>query len=134
MMLREMLKNDFEISEAADGSACLSIIENEKTDISLILLDIVMPVMNGFDVLDEMNKTNIIDNIPVIMITSDDSDQNIRKAYDLGVSDYISRPFDSKVIYRRIFNTIKLYAKQRRLISMVTRESREKERTNRMMI
>lgn len=72
----------------------------------------VMPVMDGYEVLDYMNKNHWIDDIPVIVISGEDSESYVRKAYEMGVSDYISRPFDVKVVYQRVINTIKLYAKQ----------------------
>lgn len=134
MVLREMLQGDFDLLEAADGATCLSMLEDGKSSISLILLDIVMPAMSGFDVLAELNRLEITDDLPVIIITADDSAQNLRRAYDLGASDYISRPFDANIVRRRILNTIKLYAKQRRLLSIATRETRKQERSNRMMI
>ena len=99
-----------------------------------MLLDIIMPEMDGFEVLDYMAEHHWIDDIPVIMISSEDSTSSIRKAYEFGVSDYISRPFDSRVVYQRVFNTIKLYAKQRRLISLVSDQMYEKDKNNRMMI
>ena len=99
-----------------------------------MLLDIVMPEMDGFEVLAAMNQNHWIEDIPVIMISSEDSDSYIRRAYEMGVSDYISRPFDAKIVYQRVLNMIKLYAKQRRLIHLVTRQIYEKERNNRMMI
>ena len=79
-----------------------------------------MPGMDGFGVLKEMNARHWMEDIPVIMISSEDSAQHIRRAYDLGVADYINRPFDSEVVYRRVFNTIKLYARQRRLTAIVS--------------
>ena len=133
-ILSEMLHNDFRILEAADGEQALRILQQQGTGISLVLLDIIMPVMDGFGVLSYMAREHIIDDIPVIMISSDDSEKNIRRAYELGVSDYISRPFDSKVVYQRVFNTIKLYAKQRRLITLVTDQIYEKEKNSRMMV
>ena len=99
-----------------------------------MLLDIVMPEMDGFEVLAAMNQNHWIEDIPVIMISSEDSDSYIRRAYEMGVSDYISRPFDAKIVYQRVLNMIKLYAKQRRLIRLVTRQIYEKERNNRMLI
>ena len=75
-----------------------------------MLLDLLMPVMDGFEVLASMNRSHMLENLPVIMISSEDSDAFIRRAYEQGVSDYISRPFDAKVVYRRVYNTIKLYA------------------------
>lgn len=133
-ILSEMLRNDYRILEASNGAECVSILEQYGTGISLILLDIVMPVMDGFEVLNYINRNNWLDDMPVIMISSEGSDSFIRKAYELGVSDYISRPFDAKVVAQRVFNTIKLYAKQRRLISLVTDQINEKEKSNSMMI
>lgn len=133
-LLREMIGPEFEILEAENGAECLDMLRRYGTGISLVLLDIVMPVMDGFEVLEKMNKNHWIDDIPVIMISSEDSAAFIRRAYDMGVSDYISRPFDAQVVYRRVMNTIKLYARQRRLINLVTDQVYEKEKNNRMMI
>ena len=133
-ILKEILKEDYRILEAANGEECLEQLERSGTGISLVLLDIVMPEMDGFEVLAAMNQNHWIEDIPVIMIYSEDSDSYIRRAYEMGVSDYISRPFDAKIVYQRVLNMIKLYAKQRRLIHLVTRQIYEKERNNRMMI
>lgn len=133
-ILKEILKEDCRILEAANGEECLEQLERSGTGISLVLLDIVMPEMDGFEVLAAMNQNHWIEDIPVIMISSEDSDSYIRRAYEMGVSDYISRPFDAKIVYQRVLNMIKLYAKQRRLIHLVTRQIYEKERNNRMMI
>ena len=133
-ILKEILKEDYRILEAANGEECLEQLERYGTGISLVLLDIVMPEMDGFEVLAAMNQNHWIEDIPVIMISSEDSDSYIRRAYEMGVSDYISRPFDAKIVYQRVLNMIKLYAKQRRLIRMVTDQIYEKERNNRMMI
>ena len=133
-ILKEILKEDYRILEAANGEECLEQLERSGTGISLVLLDIVMPEIDGFEVLAAMNQNHWIEDIPVIMISSEDSDSYIRRAYEMGVSDYISRPFDAKIVYQRVLNMIKLYAKQRRLIRLVTRQIYEKERNNRMMI
>lgn len=133
-ILSEMLHTDFRILEAEDGAQALEMLQQQGTGISLVLLDIIMPVLDGFGVLSYMAREHIIEDIPVIMISSDDSEKNIRRAYELGVSDYISRPFDVKVVYQRVFNTIKLYAKQRRLITLVTDQIYEKEKSSRMMV
>ena len=133
-ILKEILKEDYRILEAANGEECLEQLERSGTGISLVLLDIVMSEMDGFEVLAAMNQNHWIEDIPVIMISSEDSDSYIRRAYEMGVSDYISRPFDAKIVYQRVLNMIKLYAKQRRLIHLVTRQIYEKERNNRMMI
>lgn len=133
-ILSEMLGNEYIIHEAASGEECIDLLSQYGTGISLVLLDIIMPEMDGFEVLDYMAEHHWIDDIPVIMISSEDSASSIRKAYEFGVSDYISRPFDSRVVYQRVFNTIKLYAKQRRLISLVSDQMYEKDKNNRMMI
>ena len=133
-ILKEILKEDYRILEAANGEECLEQLERSGTGISLVLLDIVMPEMDGFEVLAAMNQNHWIEDIPVIMISSEDSDSYIRRAYEMGVSDCISRPFDAKIVYQRVLNMIKLYAKQRRLIRLVTRQIYEKERNNRMLI
>lgn len=133
-ILSEILGSDYNILEAANGKECLAMLEQYDTGIALILLDIVMPVMDGFEVLAAMNRNHWIEDIPVIMISSEDSDPVVRHAYEMGVSDYVSRPFDASIVYRRVFNTIKLYAKQRRLISLVTSQTREKEKNTQMMV
>ena len=132
--LADILKDKYNIIEAEDGRSGLEVLEKRKDDIVLVILDIVMPGMDGFEVLNYMNNNNWIEDIPVILISSEDSNQYIRRAYEMGVSDYISRPFDAKVVYQRVLNTIKLYAKQRRLINLITDQVYEKEKNNKMMI
>lgn len=133
-MLGQMLGSRFDIAEAASGEACLQLLEQNATGISIVLLDIHMPGIDGFTVLEEMNQKNLLEQIPVIMISSEDTVDAVRRAFDLGASDYISRPFDAKVVYQRIINTIQLYAKQRRLRAMAADLAFEKERASRMMI
>ena len=133
-MLGQMLGSRFDIAEAASGEACLQLLEQNATGISIVLLDIHMPGIDGFTVLEEMNQKNLLEQIPVIMISSEDTVDAVRRAFDLGASDYISRPFDAKVVYQRIINTIQLYAKQRRLSAMAAELAFEKERASRMMI
>lgn len=133
-ILAEMLGDEYRIHEAASGKECIKLLDQYGTGISLVLLDIVMPEMDGFEVLDYMAEHHWIEDIPVIMISSEDSVSSIRKAYELGVSDYISRPFDAHVVYQRVLNTIKLYAKQRRLITLVSDQMYERDKNNRMMV
>lgn len=133
-MLGQMLGSRFDIAEAASGEACLQLLEQNATGISIVLLDIHMPGIDGFTVLEEMNQKNLLEQIPVIMISSEDTVDAVRRAFDLGASDYISCPFDAKVVYQRIINTIQLYAKQRRLSAMAADLAFEKERASRMMI
>ena len=133
-ILAEILKDEYRILEAANGEECIDLLKQYGTGIALLILDINMPVMDGFEVLALMNRKNWIEDIPVIMISSEDSASYVRRAYEMGASDYISRPFDVQVVHQRVSNTIKLYAKQRRLISLVTDQIREKEKNNQMMI
>ena len=133
-ILSSMLGDQFSIMEASSGEECLELLKQYGTGISIVLLDILMPGMSGFDVLRYMNSDHWIDDIPVIMISSDYTAESVREAYDLGVTDYIRRPFDSKIVFHRVFNTIKLYSKQRRLVHLVTDQINEKEKNNDMMI
>ena len=133
-LLAEMLGSEYKITEAENGEECMAALKQRGTGISLILLDIVMPVADGFDVLDYMTSTHRIEDIPVIMISSENSEETVRKAYEFGVTDYISRPFDTRVVHQRVANTIKLYSKQKNLTKLVTEQVNEKEKNNRMMI
>ncbi len=133
-ILTEMLKSEYKILEACNGEECLYMLQQYGTGISIVLLDIVMSKMDGFQVLSVMNRNHWIEDIPVVMISGEDSESYIRRAYEMGVSDYISRPFDAKIVYQRVSNTIKLYAKQRRLITLIIDQIYEKEKNNRMMI
>ena len=105
-ILSEMLGADYDILEATNGEEAIKLLRQYKTGISLVLLDLVMPVMDGFGVLSYMNERNWIEDIPVIMISSENSPDTMRRAYEMGVVDYISRPFDARVVYRRGLNTI----------------------------
>lgn len=133
-ILSEMLKNSYEIIEAENGMQAISILEEHDYDISLLLLDIVMPELDGFDVLKYMNRNNCIDSIPVIMISSETDSNFIKKAYDMGVVDYIGRPFDMDIVQRRVKNTIALYAKQRKLSDIVADKIQEKTGQSELMI
>ena len=134
MILKEILRGDYSILEAENGQECLEKMQAEAGNIALVLLDINMPVMDGFEVLKAMNVNHTIEDIPVIMISSDDSDAAIRRSYELGASDYVTRPFDARIVYRRVTNTIKLYAKQRRLVQMVSDQIRARENNTDMLV
>ena len=134
MMLTEILGDSYHILEAENGRECLETLQAEAGNIALVLLDINMPVMDGFEVLKAMNRNHTIEDTPVIMISSDDSDAAIRKSYELGASDYVNRPFDARIVYRRVTNTIKLYAKQRRLVQMVSDQIRARENNTDMLV
>lgn len=133
-ILSEMLKEDYDIIEAASGEECITELKKYGSGIAAVLLDIVMPGMDGFDVLDYMTFNHILGEVPVIAISGDESEETIRKAYESGVSDYVARPFDARVVHRRVANTVNVYAEQKRLISAVTREMTEKERNANVLI
>lgn len=120
-ILKEILEETYEIIEADGGNEALHKIDEYGMKISLVLLDIIMPEKDGFEVLKYMEEERLISDIPVIIISSEDSANYIRRAYEMGVSDCINRPFDANIVYQRVSNTVKLYAKQRRLMAMVTR-------------
>ena len=134
MLLREILGDGYHILEAENGQECLETLQAEAGNIALVLLDINMPGMDGFEVLKAMNANHTIEDIPVIMISSEDSDAAIRRSYELGASDYVNRPFDARIVYRRVTNTIKLYAKQRRLVQMVSDQIRARENNTDMLV
>ena len=134
VILNEMLKDEYCILEADNGRAALDMLDRYGDELSLVLLDIVMPGISGFEVLADLSRRSGIDNLPVIMISSEDSDDMVLRAYELGASDYINRPFDSRVVRRRVSNTIRLYAKQRRLTNLLSQQYNERVKNSRMLI
>ncbi len=134
VILSEMLKDQYEILEADCGEAGIARLEQHGSGISIVLLDIVMPGADGFDVLSCMSRNGLIDDIPVIMISSEDSDDSVLRAYELGASDYISRPFDKRIVRQRVSNIMRLYTKQRRLSTMLAQQFYERERESRMLV
>ena len=133
MMLSDMLGDQYDYVEAADGREALRILE-KNVAIDLILLDINMPEMNGFEVLEEMNRYHWIQEIPVIMITAEESVESMEHAYSLGVTDYIPRPFNVYIVRRRVENTLNLYVNQKRLMRLVSDQIAEKEENNTLMV
>lgn len=133
-LLSDMLSSEYEILEAENGMEAAAILHNQEQDIGLMLLDIVMPVMDGFETLEMMNKNGWIKSIPVIMISAESMPTYVDRAYDLGVQDYISRPFDERIVRRRVVNTLLLFAKQKELSYMVTEQMIEKESDNKLLI
>ncbi len=133
-ILSEMLGSEYEILEAENGAQAIEILQKYSIEISLILLDIVMPVMDGYEVLKIMNSKRWIKDIPIIMISAESSPSSIDRSYELGITDFISRPFDASIVRRRVVNTLLLYAKQKRLTDMVADQMYEKEKTSNLMI
>lgn len=132
--LMQILKDGYKIMEAYDGQDAVDILRRHHSEIDLILLDTEMPKKDGFQVLTDMNHEGWINNIPVIMISSEGTSYDMRRAYGLGVSDYISRPFDSIVVRHRIINTIRLYSKQKKLVELVVNQIYEKEKNANLMV
>ena len=120
-LLSDMLSDEFEILEAENGLEASAILQNQEQEISLMLLDIVMPEMDGFEMLAAMNKNGWIKSIPVIMISAETVSSYVERAYDLGVLDFINRPFDERIVRRRVLSTIMLTAKQKDLAHMAIR-------------
>lgn len=132
-LLKEILGDGYDYLEAEDGAAAVELMR-QRTDISLLLLDLMMPGMDGFDVLRVMKYHAWLDEIPVIVISAAEDTANIERAYDLGVADYIRRPFERIMILRRVKNILMLYAKQKRLTRLVTDQVYEKEHNSVLMI
>ena len=133
-VLFSILGNEYNVLEADDGKACVEALAEYGSGIALVLLDIMMPDADGFTVLKYMADNHYIEDVPVIAVTDDESPGALRRAYEMGVSDFIARPFDAKVVYRRVSNTINLHEKQRRLISAVLDEMLEKEKNSHILV
>ena len=133
-LLVDILENQYDIVEADNGAAAIDLLTQCGGDFSLLLLDIMMPEMDGFEVLAYINRYHLNDTLAVIMISADDSPANIKRAYDLGAFDYISRPFDAAIVRRRISNTMLLYARQRHLENIIAEQFYEQEKNNDLMI
>ena len=134
MMLVDILGSDFNTIEAADGAKAIEIIEQNADGISAVLLDAMMPELDGFGVLKILSRKGLLENMPVIMISAENSPEYIAKGYDLGVVDYIGRPFDPNIVLRRLSNVIMLYAKQHVLTSLIKEQISEREENNSMLI
>ena len=134
MVLIEILgKENYTFLEAENGQQAVELLDCHP-EVDLLLLDITMPEIDGFGVLEIMNQYHWIEETPVIMISAEDAYSFIERAYDLGASDYITRPFDARVVCRRVSNTLMLYAKQKRLVQMVAEQVYEKEKVSNTMI
>lgn len=133
-LLAAILEEEYEIIQANDGVQAVDCLQRHAEEISLLLLDIVMPHMDGFEVLSYMNKEHWIDAIPVVIISSENSPIYIKRGYDLGATDFIGKPFDANMVLRRSANAILLGAKQRRMTSIVSNQIYEREKSSKLMI
>ena len=132
-ILKEILGEKYNYLEAENGNQAIQMI-GENIGIDLMLLDINMPQMNGFEVLKIMKRSQCIEETPVIMISSEESVDTMREAYEMGITDYITRPFDSFIVKKRVQNTLSLYANQNNLVNVVVDQIYEKEENNNIMI
>lgn len=133
-ILADMLGENYDIIEAKDGVQALEVLQDMYAEIDLVLLDVVMPKMDGFELLEVMNQKRWIDDIPVIMVSAESKSSQVEQAYELGATDFIMRPFDTLIVRHRVLNTMLLYAKQRQLISMVEEQLYEKQKISNTMI
>ena len=133
-LLTAILEEEYDIIQAKDGVQAVDCLQKHAEEISLLLLDIVMPKMDGFEVLSYMNKEHWIEAIPVVIISSENSPVYIKRGYDLGVTDFIGKPFDANMVLRRSANAILLGAKQRRMTSIVSNQIYEREKSSKLMI
>lgn len=133
-LLAAILEEEYDIIQANDGVQAVDCLQRQAEEISLLLLDIVMPHMDGFEVLSYMNKEHWIDAIPVVIISSENSPIYIKRGYDLGATDFIEKPFDANMVLRRSANAILLGAKQRRMTSIVSNQIYEREKSSKLMI
>lgn len=133
-LLSDMLEEDYQILEAADGCEAMEQLRNRKTEIASVLLDVRMPRMDGFEVLSNMKHNRQLEHIPVIMISNDDSPESVERSYALGAADYINRPFNNYIVKKRVENTIFLYEKTKSLTELVKEQVAEKEKNNADMI
>ncbi len=123
-ILKEILKDTYDILEAEDGKSALEILDAENNEISAILLDLVMPVMDGFEVLEELNARKMIEKIPVLIISGENSTQNEQRCFDLGIADFIGKPFNARLVRKRVQNAAEHYANRNEL------EAKVEEQTN----
>ena len=133
-LLAAILEEEYDIIQANDGVQAVDCLQRHAEEISLLLLDIVMPHMDGLEVLSYMNKEHWIDAIPVVIISSENSPIYIKRGYDLGATDFIEKPFDANMVLRRSANAILLGAKQRRMTSIVSNQIYEREKSSKLMI
>ena len=133
MMLAEIFNDEYEILEAENGEEGLKLLTENFSSIVAVLLDIVMPVMDGFQVLEELNRQNLISKVPIIMITGENSVEYERRGYEYGVVDYIHKPYYAPVVKQMIKNNINLYAYKADLESLVKIQTAELQEQNKLL-
>ena len=121
-VLGNILAADYSIEVAENGKECLDKIQECGQQICAILLDVMMPVMDGIEVLQKLSKDGVVNSIPVFLITGETDVQIIKQAYELGVMDVISKPVSSYVVQRRVNSVIELFASRKRLSNVVSQQ------------
>ena len=132
-ILADMLGDEYEIVEAENGAQAVKIMQEQAEELSLLLLDIVMPEMDGFQVLEEMTRSRLIEDLPVIIISAETGATQVERAYQLGATDFITRPFDALIVHKRVVNTLLLYANQKKLVELVAEQVYDSELQRNMM-
>ena len=122
-LLKEILKEDYEILEADNGEIALKVLEEEHENISAILLDLIIPVMDGFGLLKLLNEHHLISKIPVLVISGENSIQNEQKCFDYGISDFIGKPFNAKLVRKRVQNAVDIYSYKNHLEKKVQEQT-----------
>lgn len=133
-LLTEILESKYSIIQAEDGAQALELLEKERNNLLCVLLDLNMDNINGYEVLEIMQKKKWLEKLPVVVISSENNPSLIKKAYSLGAIDFIARPFDMEIVSKRVSNVITLYSKQNRLAQMVITQHRENERISNLMV
>ena len=133
-ILVDMLPNNFTVVEVANGREAVAEMALRRDEFSMLLLDVVMPEMDGFEVLEEMNRRHWIEKLPVIMISAESSTAFIERAFQMGATDYINRPFIPEVIRRRILNVVLLQTRKQHLLDMMTAQLYQKEKNTEMVV
>ncbi len=141
IILKELFSEEFEVLQAENGRKALDYLQRYPSEIAIVLLDLIMPVMNGFEVLQNMQATGLIQKVPVILITGENDDEKTLKGYELGVSDLLTKPFNPRIVYRRVLNVINLYAHKENLETklkeqkaMLEKQARRLRQSNQFVI
>ena len=133
-ILANMLEQDYEIMEVSDGKEALAALQIYRKDLSALLLDVVMPGMDGFQVLEEMKQRQWLEDVPTVMISAETSSSYIDQAFELGAADYINRPFSATVVRRRIINTILLHTRRQEMMDILTSRVYRQEKSSEVML
>lgn len=133
-ILANMLEQDFEIMEVSDGKEALAALQIYRKDLSALLLDVVMPGMDGFQVLEEMKQRQWLEDVPTVMISAETGSSYIDQAFELGAADYINRPFSATVVRRRIINTILLHTRRQEMMDILTSRVYRQEKSSKVML